>query len=75
MNARDAAIAMIHRICPAHLDARGYGEILDAFFDDYAGELAHNLRMKAEEFESYGEVDRAEGWIEAADLIDPKVDS
>lgn len=46
---------------------------LDEALDEHAHELAEKQRVKVEEYESYGEVDRAESWIEAANSIDPKV--
>lgn len=48
-------------------------ELIDALLREHAHELAQKQRAKAEEYESYGEVDRAEGWMEAANSIDPKM--
>lgn len=39
MNARDEAVEMIRRICPAHLSADEYGQILAEKFDAYRAEV------------------------------------
>ena len=39
VNARDEAVEMIRRICPAHLDADWYGQFLAEKFDAYRAEV------------------------------------
>lgn len=73
MTRRDEAVAMIRRICPPHLSADVYGQILDEKFDAHAAEVrierdAEILRWlgkKAREYRATGtKADRAR-----ADLI------
>lgn len=44
MSARDEAVEMIRRICPPHLDADEYGQILAEKFDAYRAEVLAELR-------------------------------
>lgn len=54
MSARDEAMEMIHRICPPHLSADGYGQILAEKFDAHRAEVLAEvtawLVKKAREF-------------------------
>lgn len=65
MNARDEAVEMIRRICPPHLSADEYGQILAEKFDvhrtETLAEVTTWLTKKAREF-------RADGQRQHADL-------
>lgn len=80
MSARDEAVAMIRRICPAHLDADEYGRILAEKFDARDAEVRREATARIREFRPGRTADgfspeylrgyRA-AWPIAADLIDP----
>jgi hypothetical protein len=46
MSARDEAVEMIRRICPAHLSADEYGQILAEKFDAHRAELLAEAKVE-----------------------------
>ncbi|MGW1039851.1 hypothetical protein [Streptomyces sp. NPDC002547] len=62
MSARDEAVEMVRRICPPHLSADGYGQLLGEKFDAYRVEVVAERDMeivrwlgkKAREYRSTG---------------------
>ncbi|MGW5430411.1 hypothetical protein ACWET9_24845 [Streptomyces sp. NPDC004059] len=47
MNARDEAVEMIRRICPAHLSADEYGQFLAGKFDAHRAEVLTEVTTSA----------------------------
>lgn len=74
MSARDEAIEMIRRICPPHLSADKYGDILGEKFDAYRTEVLAEvsawLVKKAREYRAAGQTVQAD----TASRLSSKVD-
>lgn len=74
MSARDEATEMIRRICPPHLSADKYGDVLSEKFDAHRAEVLADvsawLVKKAREFRAAGQTTQAD----TASRLSSKVD-